>query len=193
MRDIREKIKDTRYKANREARVHSLAPHHASFIFYLFTFILSLSLSACGFHPRGDVALPKAMSKTYIQGATPYSDLETALRRALNNAGAQITAAPQDASAQLRILREDFGRRVLTVAVTGKAREYELFYTVDFDVRDAGGKPLLSNQSQTLTRDFTFDETQLLGKTNEEDLLYGEMRREMVQRILRRIERAPAE
>jgi LPS-assembly lipoprotein len=138
------------------------------------------------------VALPKAMGKTYIQGATPYSDLETDLRRALGNAGAQVIAVPQDA-AQLRILHEEFGRRVLTVAVTGKAREYELFYTVDFEVSGADGKQLLSHQSQTLTRDFTFDETQLLGKTNEEDLLHGEMRREMVQRILRRIERAPAE
>ena len=159
----------------------------------LATCYLLLLLSACGFHPRGDVALPKFMDKTYIQGAMPYSDLETDLRHALNNAGTHVIAVPQDASAQLRILHEEFGRRVLTVAVTGKAREYELFYTVDFEVSGAGGKILLSHQSQTLTRDFTFDETQLLGKTNEEDLLHGEMRREMVQRILRRIERAPAE
>ncbi len=185
MRDIREKMQDTRYKANRDTRVNSLAS-------YLVSCILCLSLSACGFHPRGDVVLPVAMSKTYIQGATPYSDLETDLRRALTSVGAQVIAAPTDATAQLRILHEEFGRRVLTVAVTGKAREYELFYTVDFDVSDAGGKPLLSHQSQTLTRDFTFDEKQLLGKTNEEDLLHGEMRHEMVQRILRRLERAPA-
>lgn len=164
-----------------------------SYFLLLATCCSLLLLSACGFHPRGDVVLPKAMGKTYIQGATPYSDLETDLRRALNNAGTQVIAAPQDATAKLRILHEEFGRRVLTVAVTGKAREYELFYTVDFDVSDASGKPLLSHQSQTLTRDFTFDETQLLGKTNEEDLLHGEMRREMVQRILRRIERAPGE
>ncbi len=186
MRDTRYKIQDTGQIATRE---HRPLPR----IFYLLSFILYLSLSSCGFHPRGDVVLPKAMGKTYIQGASPYSDLETDLRRALNGVGAQVIAAPQDATAQLRILHEEFGRRVLTVAVTGKAREYELFYTVDFEVSGAGGKPLLSHQSQTLTRDFTFDETQLLGKTNEEDLLHGEMRHEMVQRILRRIERAPAE
>ncbi len=130
------------------------------------------------------------MGKTYIQGATPYSDLETDLRRALGNAGAQVIDAPQDATAKLRILRDEFGRRVLTVAVTGKPSEYELSYTVDFEVIGADGKPLLPHQSQTLTRDFTFDETRLLGKINEEDLLHGEMRHEMVQRILRSIERA---
>ena len=153
----------------------------------------ALLLSACGFHPRGDVALPKVMGKTYIQGATPYSDLETDLRRALGNAGAQVVDTPQDATARLRILHEKFGRRVLTVAVTGKPSEYELSYMVDFEVSGADGKPLLPVQSQTLTRDFTFDEIQLLGKTNEEDLLHGEMRHEMVQSILRRVERAPVQ
>ena len=184
MRDTRYKIQDTRQITTRE---HRPLPR----IFYLLSFIFYLTLSACGFHPRGDLALPKVMGKTYVQGATPYSDLETDLRRALGNAGAQVIDTPQDATARLRILHEEFGRRVLTVAITGKAREYELFYTVDFEVSGADGKPLLSHQSQTLTRDFTFDETQLLGKTNEEELLHGEMRHEMVQSILRRIERVP--
>ncbi len=189
MNDERNKMHDTSSGRGLSARIY--APHHSSFIIHLSSFLLCLSLTACGFHPRGDLTLPKYMSKTYIQGATPYSDLETDLRRALDNAGAQVITVPQDATAQLRILHEEFGRRVLTVDVTGKAREYELFYTVDFAVDGADGKPLLSHQLQTLTRDFTFDETQLLGKANEEDLLHGEMRHEMVQRILRRIERAP--
>ena len=160
-------------------------------IFLLFAACCALLLSACGFHPRGDVALPKAMGKTYIQGATPYSDLETDLRRSLGIAGAKVIDVPQDATAQLRILHEDFGRRVLTVAITGKASEYELYYTVDFEVTNPAGKELLSHQKMTLTRDFTFDETELLGKTNEEELLHKEMRQEMVQRIMRRLARVP--
>ena len=157
--------------------------------FRLFAVFCALLLSACGFHPRGDVALPKAMGKTYIQGATPYSELETDLRRSLGNAGAQVIDVPQDATAQLRIVREDFGRRVLSVDITGKAIEYELFYTVDFEVTDTAGKELLSRQQMTSTRDFTFDEAELLGKTNEDELLHKEMRQEMVQRVLRRLAR----
>ena len=149
-----------------------------------------LLLSGCGFHLRGEVTLPKVMANTYIQGATPYSDLETDLRRALTVAGARVSSAPQDATAQLQILREDSGRRVLTVTVHGKAGEYELFYTVEFQLTDAAGKELVPRQRVTLTRDFTFDETELLGKTGEEDLLHREMRHEMVQRILDRIERS---
>ncbi len=189
MSDERHKTNDTSGELGFPARINP--SHHASFIIHLSFFLLCLSLTACGFHPRGDLTLPAYMSKTYIQGATPYSDLETDLHRALDIAGAQVTAAPQDATARLRILHEEFGRRVLSVDITGKAREYELFYTVDFDVDGADGKSLLAHQLQTLTRDFTFDETQLLGKANEEDLLHREMRHEMVQRILRRIERAP--
>ena len=103
----------------------------------------------------------------------------------------RVIQVPQDATAQLRIAHEDFGRRVLTVAITGKAREYELYYTVDFAVTDAAGKELLASQQLTLTRDFTFDDTQLLGKTKEEELLHTEMRHEMVQRILLRVAHLP--
>jgi LPS-assembly lipoprotein len=188
MNDERYKMHDANGGRGFLARMYG--SHRSSFIFHLSSFLLCLSLTACGFHPRGDVALPKYMDKTYIQGAMPYSDLETDLHRALTNSGAQVIDTPQDATAQLRILHDEFGRRVLTVAVTGKPSEYEIFYTVDFEVTGADGKSLLSHQSQTLTRDFTFDETQLLGKANEEDLLHGEMRHEMVQRILRSIEHA---
>lgn len=155
----------------------------------------ALLLAACGFHPRGEVVLPSVMNKIYIQGATPYSELETDLHRALTRAGAQVIDVPQDASAQLRVLHEDFGRRVLTVDISGKAREYELYYAVTFEVTDPAGKALLTPQPLTLTRDFTFftiNETDLLGKTNEEELLHKEMRQEMVQRILRRLGRVPA-
>lgn len=152
----------------------------------------ALLLAACGFHPRGEVVLPSVMTKTYIQGATPYSELETDLRRALTRAGVQVIDVPQDASAQLRVLHEDFGRRVLTVYISGKAREYELYYAVTFEVTDPAGKALLTPQPLTLTRDFTFNEVDLLGKTNEEELLHKEMRQEMVQRILRRLGRVPA-
>lgn len=152
----------------------------------------ALLLAACGFHLRGEVALPAVMMKTYIQGATPYSELETDLRRALSHAGVQVTDVPQDATAQLRVVHEEFGRRVLTVDISGKAREYELFYAVTFAVTNAGGKTLLTPQPLTLTRDFTFNEVSLLGKSNEEDLLHKEMRQEMVQRILRRLDHVPA-
>lgn len=152
----------------------------------------ALLLAACGFRLRGEVALPAVIMKTYIQGATPYSDLETDLRRALTHAGVQVTEVPQAATAQLRVLHEDFGQRVLTVDISGKAREYELYYAVTFEVTDPAGKVLLAPQPLTLTRDFTFNEVSLLGKSNEQELLHKEMRQEMVQRILLRLGHVPA-
>jgi len=90
--------------------------------FYVVCGRLRAAVSACGFHLRGDVALPKVMGKTYIQGATPTAFWKRICRRSLTVAGSQVVDAPQDATAQLRIVSEAFGRRVLTVAITGKAR-----------------------------------------------------------------------
>ena len=48
--------------------------------------------------------------------------------------------------------------------------EYEIFYTIKYSVT-AEGKELLTTQTLTLTRDYSFDETTLLAKEHEEDIL----------------------
>ena len=79
---------------------------------------------------------------------------------------------------------------MLSVGGNARASEYTIRYHVEFDVAGATGSSLLAKQTIELTRDFTFDATQALGIAAEQDLLTGELQRDMVQAMLRRLEAA---
>lgn len=150
--------------------------------------LMALLSTACGFHLRGDVKLAAALNKVYIEGANPYDPLVRELTRSLTTTGATVVEESKDATAVLQILKNSGSRRVLSVSSVGKVREYELYQTLDFKVRDAAGLELLAPQHLELTRDYLFDTDNVLGKTNEEETLRRDMRRDLVRLVMLRLE-----
>ena len=136
-------------------------------------------VSGCGFKLRGAEELPPAMAFTFIQGKQ-NSELVRELRHGLETAGARVTEQRAEASAVLRVIKEQFDRRVLSVGGNAKVAEYELNYQVRFDLQDPQGKVLMKEQTVNLVRDYFNDETQVIGKADEEALIREEMRRDLV-------------
>jgi LPS-assembly lipoprotein len=60
-------------------------------------------------------------------------------------------------------------------------------------VHDPKGRDYLPQSEIRLTRDISFNNSQVLAKESEELLLYRDMQNDMVQQILRRLAAAPAE
>src|SRR5690606_16582459 len=88
-----------------------------------------------------------------------------------------------DATAEFAILTDDTGQRVLSVSARNVPTEFEVYYTVYYTVR-SGEKTLLEPQLQTLTRDYTYDETRVLGKAREEELLRKAIVDDLVRLVL---------
>ncbi|WJW74882.1 LPS assembly lipoprotein LptE [Thiohalobacter sp. IOR34] len=147
-----------------------------------------LLLAGCGFHLRGAVALPPAMQKIAVKGIGPYAPLGREIRRGLRSAGAEVVEDPAAATAVLRILRNEAPRRVLSVQATGKVQEYELLQILDFSVQDAAGRLLLSRQHLELSRAYLYDANDPLGKGSEEAAIRADMRRDLVQLLLLRLQ-----
>ena len=154
--------------------------------------MLSAMVTACGFQLRGVRPLLPELSVTYIRAEDPNGALVSALRRQLTASGARVTRRQEEATAVLEILQDHADRRVLSVGSTGKAREYELHHKLVFRLLDAAGKEILSRQELSLTREFVFDETDVLGKANEEGLVRNEIQQDLVRLILLQLESAPA-
>lgn len=150
--------------------------------------VAALLLTACGFHLRGDVKLAAALNKVYIEGADPYDPLVRELTRSLTTTGAAVVEDSKEATAVLHILKNSGSRRVLSVSSAGKVREYELYQTLEFKVRDAAGRELLAPQRLELTRDYLFDKEDVLGKSSEEEMLRRDMRRDLVRLVMLRLE-----
>ncbi len=148
---------------------------------------LMTALTACGFQMRGDWTLPSVMQQTaYTSGSR---DLFNELERNFRAASASITRSDSTAGGtRLRVTGETMSRRVLSVDNTGKAIEYELFYVLTFDVLDGNGNLVVKPQRMTMTRDYLFAAADVHGTSRQETLLREEMRKEMANLILRRIQ-----
>ena len=146
----------------------------------------ALLSAACGFHLQGHTPLPAVMQTPYVEAPDRQSDFIQSLRHALLSNGAQLVRDKGKASAVVSILRDNVARRTLTVSATNQPNEYEVTYSVTFEV-SAGGKELLAAQELSATRTYSFQEQLLLAKGHEEDILRQDMARDLADMVVRRL------
>ncbi|HEY9051661.1 MAG TPA: LPS assembly lipoprotein LptE [Gammaproteobacteria bacterium] len=154
----------------------------------LFLFVLIVMMTGCGFHLRGAYELPADMSRTYISSANQNSELVRSLKRVLRSNQLTLVDNPVDAGAVLRIISEARNKRVLSVDSQGRAREYELQYSIKFEVSGKDNGFSLPPQELQLQREFLFDPEDVLGKSSEEADLINDMQQDMVRLIMLRLQ-----
>ena len=156
---------------------------------YLLFVLLSAALvSACGFRARGSITLPEDFRSVYVQAPIEVAD-ELAIF--LDGGGATVTKSRTDADAVIKVQSENYEQRVLSVdASTGKAREFELIYSLNFSVRMQDGTALVPSEHLVVRRVYVFDPTAVIGATRNVDALRMDMRRDAAERIIRRTEAA---
>jgi LPS-assembly lipoprotein len=145
-----------------------------------------LWLSACGFQFRTAPEFPADMAVTYIQADDRYSLFYRELVGTLRRNDIRLTADPAEARTVIRVLNDETGRRTLTVTARNVPAEYEVWYRVTFSV-DVNGREAVPYEEIFLSRDYPFDETQVLGKSNEEQLIMQAIARDMVGLLSRRL------
>jgi LPS-assembly lipoprotein len=148
---------------------------------------IALGVGGCGFHLQGAGTLPPALAKTYIATASPHSEFLDTLTDTLRLRGSQIVKSKEDAQAVLDITADDTGQRVLSVSARNIPREYEVYYSVTFSLQ-VDGENVIEHESLVATRSYTYDETQVLAKAAEEDVLRRALAEDLARRLVRRIE-----
>lgn len=143
-------------------------------------------LGACGFHLQGALATPPEMERTYIAADDRHSLFYRELRVALDSAGVDIVDSSIDATATLTISYDETDQRVLSVSARNVPTEYEVYYTIEYAI-DAGQRRLLEPQTLTVTRNYTYDSTLVLGKAREEELLRNAIVEDLVRIVLKQI------
>ncbi len=146
---------------------------------------LALSLiSACGFQLQGAVSVPESMERTYIDAIDPYSLFYTELKASLAAAGVEVVNDLNTATAVFSLRFDETGQRVLSVSARNTPAEFEVFYTIQYAL-ESDGEALLPQQDLTLTRYYVYDETRVLGKAREEELLRKAIVDDMVRIVLK--------
>lgn len=148
----------------------------------------ALMLSACGFQLRGANGKGALPFKTIYLGIPESSPLGTELRRNIRASGdTLIVSDPKEADAIIEVLQETRDKATLTLNTQGRVRDYSLYYRLRFRVKDNKGKELLAPTEIVLKRDLSFNESQIIAKEKEEEMLYRDMQSDLVQQILRRL------
>jgi LPS-assembly lipoprotein len=165
------------------------------FIALLVVVLMSL-LASCGYHLRGAYQLPPQMATTVIRSDNMNGELVRGLKRSLQISGINVVSEvnPSDGKivkqsevTVLRIFKESQRKRVLSVDINGRVREFELYYRLSIELTGADGF-FVPEQSLELSRDFLFDPEDVLGKSDEEADLLRDMQRDMVRLIMLRLQ-----
>lgn len=150
---------------------------------------MTLALSACGYHLQSYDKMPAEMGVTYIQASNQYSVFYRELRTALENADIEITDNRERATATLIIDEDNTGQRLVTVSGTNQPLEFEVFYDVRIQVLTADGI-LLPEKAIDASRTYAYDNTEVLGKRQEEAIIREALVRDMIRRVLRTLNAA---
>ena len=148
--------------------------------------VAALAVNACGFHLQGRVPLPPSLATTRVVADDDQTDFVQGLRRALLTSGGKLTESSERATGVVRIHKDEVTQKIISVSANNIPREYEVTYTVEFSVEGTSGE-LLPSQKVSVTRDYSFDETKLLAKENEEAILREGMARDLVAIVMRRL------
>jgi LPS-assembly lipoprotein len=145
-----------------------------------------LSLSACGWRLQGAAKLSPTMTVTFVDAEDRYTDFNRALRDRLRASGAKVTERVADATAVVKIIKDQSGQRVLSVSARNTPEEYEVFYAVEYSVA-SGGTELIPPQKLELTRDYSYDTTAVLAKQREQAVLREALAHDLAGLVLRRL------
>lgn len=164
---------------------------HCATLNRLLVLCLAGMLSGCGFHPRGSITQLTDLGSIYVDAARNLSLTET-VRDALKDAAFTLAPNRDEADILLRLVDEEESERVLSVTSNGRISELQLSHAINMLIAEsADGQPPAyppqpSYNRVEVLREYTYDETGVLGKENEARILREEMRQELVRQVVLR-------
>jgi len=148
-------------------------------------------LSACGFHLKGmgGSTRPLPFSSVYVEDGS--SKLGPILHETLaRNEKLVLLSSPKQAEAVISVLGENQSKEVSTINSGGKVNEYLLSYSAT--VRTVlGGVPVEPDMDIKVRRYMNYSDSDVLGKEQEEALLWNDIRQDAAEQLVRRLAYLP--
>ena len=146
------------------------------------------AMSGCGFALRQSPKL--AFQSLYINVADGSLFGQLLKRNLKSIDGLEVITEAREierAEVILELLLELPEKVILSRTATGTVREYVLRLRVRFRLRARNGDELIPDTELLQEREISFNETAALAKESEEQLLYRDMRADLIQQLIRRL------
>ncbi|MGN8277365.1 LPS assembly lipoprotein LptE [Pseudomonas sp. SMV71] len=145
---------------------------------------LAVLLSACGFQLRGTGNTELAIKELDLSARDAYGETVKMLRQTLENSGVRVyNGAPY----KLVLTNEQQSQRSLSYAGAGRSAEYQLTNDLSYEIRGQNNLTLLNDKLQ-VQKVYLHDGNNITGSDQESIEVRGEMRRDLVQRMMLRLQ-----
>jgi len=150
----------------------------------LIAILLLIVITNCGFHLRG---MTEISYKTISLEGKELS-LTKNLKKILNTNKVAIVSSTENPELRVEFLSEESEKRILSLSGQGLVREFEIFYRVRYRIK-ASDSEIWSQENIIETRkDFTYSDSNLIGKEEEERQLNEAMRNEAITNLFNQIQ-----
>lgn len=167
------------------AQLFSGGYRHARMLPLAMLLLAVTTINACGFQLRGAMDISPDIAPIYIQQNSAF-EVEREIKALLASNNISVAKQQSAAVSQLTLNKETKKQRVLSVDIDGRAREYQLTYSVSFSIKIKQQKQ--HDDSVSLTRSLLFDTDAVVAVANESETLYKDMQRDASRLILLKLQ-----
>ncbi len=143
-----------------------------------------LLLSSCGFHLRGTGVDSVQLEQLNVSARNSYGPFYQSVLEALQANGVDVRSS---APYHLELIDEQTSQRAATYSNRSTPAEYELTSQLTFQISDRLGRPLIGPETLEVQRILVNDKDNLIGTSEEQQLLRKEMREDLTRQLMFRL------
>ena len=143
-----------------------------------------LMITSCGFHLRD---MTEISFKTISLEGKELSFTKN-LKKTLASNKVAIILPTENPELRIELLSEESEKRILSLSGQGLVREFEIFYRVRYRIKTIDSETWSQENIIETRRDFTFSDSNLIGKEEEERQLNESMRNEAITNLFNQIQ-----
>ena len=146
----------------------------------ILSLLILVNITSCGYQFRG--ATEMNFVSISIDGGSP-SFLKT-LKKQFKQSGVKVQE--RNSEKTLEITNDTFSKKILSLSAAGKVREYQINYKISFRFKSQDGEWGNSIDLEA-NRDYTYDDKNIIAKTEEESRLIKGMQEQLIRTIVNQI------
>ena len=146
--------------------------------------LMLLIISSCGFHLRG---MTEVSFKTISLEGKELS-FKKNLKKILNTNKVAIVSPTENPELRIELISEESEKRILSLSGQGLVREFEIFYRIRYRIKTPDSETWGQENILESRRDFTYSDSNVIGKEEEERQLNESMRIETITNLFNQIQ-----
>ena len=150
----------------------------------LIALLMLLIISSCGFHMRGMTEISYKIISLEGKELSFIKDL----KKVLNRNKVAIVSSTENPELRVELLSEESEKRILSLSGQGLVREFEIFYRVRYRVKTIDSEIWSQENIIETRKDFTYSDSNLIGKEEEERQLNEAMQNEAITNLFNQIQ-----